>query len=466
MQNQDIVIAGRRYLKVLSLFAIRLLPRWSSITALLVLLAFAICAAPGTLSAHPEEEGIDIDLSLSGDVFWRGRAEEGTVAPVDADDPLEFRSRNRADLEFSSPWVDLDVLAEGETSRASPVISFMEVGSEGKGAPKGYAFKTGGVAAHHILGHWLDPLTKRRLRLHGTYGFLPHWFGVSHGDLLEFDDDVRFYTAGGIAEFNLDPLPLKTVLVGFSGNSSDLDPDITNRQTFDLGDLQRLEWRGIFQSWVSPVGTFGLNYFGGYENWGEPDRIARDVTAGRYALPFAATSRQSGFEIVRNNAELSYSPFKGHTLIALYETALNTDASDERQDYAYSILGKYKLMHPWLKQKMKIDMLMLQGGYYEIDKFAMINLNNNRTPIGHHGTVIRAMAAKKLDWGPLARAVLGVEWNDPRNSDFQMGFGQSIRYFLRFDYDLGLLDILTGRYKTKPRHPRLRPRYEEHLIGP
>jgi hypothetical protein len=58
-----------------------------------------------------------------------------------------------------------------------------------------------------------------------------------------------------------------------------------------------------------------------------------------------------------------------------------------------------------------------------------------------------------------------VEWNDPRNSDFKMSFGQSIRYFLRFDYDLGLLDILTGRYKTNPRHPRLRKRYEEHPVG-
>ena len=444
---------------------LRFLLWWCPITVLLALMTFAILAWPGTLDAHPEEEGIDFDLSLSGDVFWRGRSEEGTVAPVDADDPLEFRSRNRADLEVFSSWVDLDFVVEGETSRASPVISFMEVGSEGKGAPKGYAFKTGGVAAHHVLGHWLDPLTNRRLRLHGSYGFLPHWFGVAHGDLLEFDDNVRFYTAGGIVELNLDPLPLKTVLVGISANSADLDPDITNRQSFDLDDLLRIEWRGVSPSWESPVGTIELTYFGGFEDWGEPDRIARDVTAGRYGLPFAATSKQSAFEILRNNVELSYTPLKGHTFGGLFETALNTEAVDDRQDYAYSVLGKYRFMHPWLKRKVKIDMFMLQGGYYEIDKFAMINLNNNRVPIGHHGSVIRAMAVKRLQWGPLARAVLGVEWNDPRNSDFKMSFGQSIRYFLRFDYDLGLLDILTGRQKTDPRHPRLRKRYEEHPVG-
>ncbi len=88
-----------------------------------------------------------------------------------------------------------------------------------------------------------------------------------------------------------------------------------------------------------------------------------------------------------------------------------------------------------LQDLLGIDRFIIGAGYYHIDRFAFINLNINRSPIGHDGAVVRLIAINKLQSTFFRRLVYGVELNFPENSEFALSFGNSARYFVRLDFD-------------------------------
>ncbi len=375
-----------------------------------------------------------VEGRFSGDLFLRGRHEDGSVDPVDAD-ALEWRSRTRGEGRLrgaEGSWLAgqgiLTFVLEGETSDESPVLSFSELA--GTGAPRGYALKTAGVVISELL--------KERFggpSLGVRYGFLPPTYHVVNGEFLEYDDDVRLYQAGGSVHLPFDGSVIKEVALGASANAASFEPEITERGGLDLTELFRLEW--VVQS--APLGPVTLRYSGSYEDWNDPDQVARDVAKGRYLLPFAVTARQEDFEVLRNNVDGQVKLGKGVMLKLALETAVNLAAAEE--DFAVSGFGALLVPSPegFVQDLLGIDRFLVGGGYYHIDPFAFINLNINRAPIGHDGAVVRLMAMNQLQSKFFRRLVYGVELNFPRDSEFARSFGDSVRYFLRLDFDTGWL---------------------------
>ncbi|MFQ5846925.1 MAG: hypothetical protein ACE5IQ_04530 [Candidatus Methylomirabilales bacterium] len=399
---------------------------------------------PFSLSAKVREPAITseslrlapfrLEGRFSGDLFLRGRNERGSVEPVRAD-ALEWRNRIRGEARLrgvdGSSLADQGVLTlvlEGETSDGSPVLSWSEL--SGKGAPRGYALKTAGVVVSDLFKASLGGPS-----LGLRYGFLPPAFHVSNGEFLEYDEDVRLYQAGGTVRLPFDGPVLRDVSLGASANSAALDPDITERGTLDLTDLYRLEW--VARS--APVGPLTIRYSGSYEAWQAPERISRDVARGRYALPFAFTAAQEDFQVLRNNLAGSVKLGAGVRLKLTLETAANLATSQD--NFAVSGFGSLMVPSPAgpLQDLLGIDRVLIGGGFYHIDRFAFINLNINRSPIGHEGGIVRLMAVNKIQSKFFRRAVYGVELNFPGNSEFALSFGNSVRYFVRLDFDTGWL---------------------------
>lgn len=394
----------------------------------------AMTHEPGTASEPLRVGPVWIEGRFSGDFFLRGRHEEGSVEPVEAD-ALEWRNRTRGEARLrgtdGSALVgqgNLTFVLEGETSDESPVLSFSEL--SGKGAPRGYALKTAGAVLSELLKESLDgPFLELR------YGFLPPTYQVSNGEFLEYDEDVRLYQAGGSLHLPFDGSVIKDVALGASANSASFDPDITERGGLDLTDLFRLEW-AVESASLGPV---TLRYSGSYEDWDDPDKVARDVARGRYALPFAFTAAQEDFAVLRNNLEGTVKLGNGVMFKLALETATNLAASDD--NFAASGFGSFMFPSPagFLRDLLGIDRFLVGGGYYDIDRFAFINLNINRAPIGHNGAVVRLMAINELESKFFRRLVYGVELNFPEDSEFAVSFGDSVRYFVRLDFDTGWL---------------------------
>ncbi|MFQ5657536.1 MAG: hypothetical protein ACE5G5_08355 [Candidatus Methylomirabilales bacterium] len=356
------------------------------------------------------------------------------MRPIRAD-ALEWRNRTRGEVRLrsldDSPLAgqgNLSLVLESETSDGSPVLSFSEL--SGKGAPRGYALKTAGVVASELFKASLGGPS-----LGIRYGFLPPTYHVSNGEFLEYDEDVRLYQVGVSAHLPLRGSPVQELALGASANSAAFDPDITERGNLDLTHLYRLEW--AVRSAV--LGPLSLRYSGSFEAWQEPERVARDVARERYALPFAFTAAQEDFQVLRNNLDGSVKLGNGVVLKLALETAANLAASDDN----FAVSGFGSLMFPSpagpLQDLLGIDRFLIGGGYYHIDRFTFINLNINRSPIGHDGAVVRLMAVNKLRSTFFRRLVYGVELNFPGNSEFALSFGNSVRYFIRLDFDTGWL---------------------------
>lgn len=119
------------------------------------------------------------------------------------------------------------------------------------------------------------------------------------------------------------------------------------------------------------------------------------------------------------------------------ETAANLAASDEN----LAVSSFWSILFPTppgtLPDLLGIDRFVIGGGYYHIDRFAFINLNINRAPIGHDSGVVRLLAINNLQGAFFRRLVYGVEVNFPGNSEFPLSFGESVRYFVRLNFDTG-----------------------------
>ena len=394
----------------------------------------AMTHEPGTPSEPLRVGPLWVEGRFSGDLFLRGRNENGSVEPVEAD-ALEWRNRTRGEARLRG--VDDSILAgqgmltlvlEGETSDESPVLSFSELA--GNGAPRGYALKTAGVVLSELFKASLGgPFLGVR------YGFLPPTFHVTNGEFLEYDEDVRLYQVGASAHVPFNGSVLQEIAIGASANSASFEPDITERGGLNLTDLYRLEWAAR----SAPLGPLTIRYAGSFEAWQEPERVARDVAKGRYALPFAITAAQEDFQVLRNNLNGTVKLGNGVMLKLALETAANLAASDEN----FAVSGFGSLMFPSpagpLQDLLGIDRFLIGAGYYDIDRFAFINLNINRSPIGHDGAVVRLIAINKLQSKFFRRLVYGVELNFPENSEFALSFGNSVRYFVRLDFDTGWL---------------------------
>ncbi|MFQ5882585.1 MAG: hypothetical protein ACE5I9_08960 [Candidatus Methylomirabilales bacterium] len=417
---------------------------WRIDLPILVGAAVLLSLQPIPLSATVHEAGstpeplrpgpLQVEGRFSGDLFLRGRTERGTVKPVRAD-ALEWRNRTRGEARLrgadGSPLAGQGVLTlvlEGETSDGSPVLSWSEL--SGKGAPRGYALKTAGVVASELFRESLGgPFLGVR------YGFLPPTLHVSNGEFLEYDEDVRLYQVGVSAHLPLGGSVVQEVALGASANSAAFDPDITERGSLDLTDLYRLEWSVR----AAPLGPLALRYTGSFEAWQEPERVAQDVARGRYALPFAFTAAREDFQVLRNNLDGGLKLGGGVMLKLALETVANLAAS--RDNFAVSAFGSFMFPSPAgpIQDLLGIDRFLIGGGFYQIDRFAFINLNINRSPIGHDGGVVRLLAVNELQSKFFRRLVYGVELNFPGNSEFPLSFGNSVRYFVRLDFDTGWL---------------------------
>ncbi|MFQ5839948.1 MAG: hypothetical protein ACE5HK_04430, partial [Candidatus Methylomirabilales bacterium] len=249
------------------------------------------------------------------------------------------------------------------------------------------------------------------------------------------DEDVRFYQLGASARLPFSRLLLQEVVLGASAISTTFDPEITTRESFNLSDLYRLEWAVT----ASPQPPLSLRYAGSFEAWQRPERVARDVARGRFALPFAVTAAQEDFRVLRNGLDIGWKLRTGPRLKLALESAANLGASDD--NLAFSVFGSVVLPSPRgvVKERLGIDRFMVGAGYYTIDRFAFLNLNINRAPIGHEGVVIRLMAINDLPGRFFRRLVYGVELNFPEDSEFAASFGDSIRYFVALNFDTGWL---------------------------
>ncbi len=417
---------------------------WGGRLWVLVVVVLLLSVQPfpaSAMSHHPATSSEPLRLGplwvegrISGDLFLRGRNEGGSVEPVEAD-ALEWRNRTRgearlrgADGSAVAGQGMLTLVLEGETSDKSPVLSFSELA--GDGGPRGYALKTAGVVVSDLFKASLGGSS-----LGVRYGFLPPTFHVTNGEFLEYDEDVRLYQVGVSVHLPLAGSVLRQIAIGTSANSASFEPDISARGDLDLSDLYRLEW--TLQS--APMGPLTLGYSGSYEDWDDPDKVARDVARGRYALPFAVTAAQEDFEVLRNNLDGRVKLGNEVILKLALETAVNLAASDDN----FAVSGFGGLMFPspagLLQDVFGIDRFLIGAGYYHIDRFAFINLNINRAPIGHDGAVVRLMAINKLQSKFFRRLVYGVELNFPDNSEFPASFGDSVRYFVRLDFNTGWL---------------------------